>query len=216
MAKRLSLVLQILDGYASVKDFLSDLGMWGPLTSLLLGVGMYFWAQSAKLPIQTRIVSAAGVVVIGVAVVLVLRIWAQVRPQALPEDLARTHIIHLSFRIGDMARDELIIRNRTFEDCTIYGPAVLLPLGGGQILQDCSFLANAPEEMFLDIGTQPRTIIGAIGLEGCVFRRCRLVKIGFAGPPSLLEAMQREARRQQQHAPARGAAGPSGIVSGWI
>ena len=200
-SKRFRLVLEILDGYDSAKEVLKDLGVLGPLATLVAAVATYLWAASQNISAPTRAVLVATVLVLGIVLLFVWRLWAQVRPVALPEDLARTHISHLSFRIVDMARDDFVIRNRTFEDCTIYGPAVLvMPGGSSGLLQECLFHVSNATEMFLDVGSAP-AITGVIVLEGCVMRRCRLIRIAFAGPQELLRKLQAEIPSNQRSSP---------------
>lgn len=81
-----------------------------------------------------------------------------------------------TIRISDLAGDDDILRDKTFEDCTIIGPAVIAPLGVG-LLKDCTFEAH-PDTFLIPIHT-PRGVVGPIGLEGCVFRRCTFRRIGI-------------------------------------
>ena len=55
----------------------------------------------------------------------------------------------LTIRLADLARDDTFIRDRTFEDCHLYGPAMLL-LSGVGILAGCHFDAT-PEAICITI-----------------------------------------------------------------
>jgi hypothetical protein len=185
-------LIEILDSYKSARDVLRDLGIWGPVMTGLGAVGVFFWA--AHLPLPVRAVLVFAVLVLGLVLLLVFRIWAQIRPVATPNDLARAHITHLTFQITDLARYEHVIRNKTFEDCTIYGPAILVPLSAAEMVSKCVFVGTA-ESMFWEIPDGRKLVQGAIGLDGCWFRRCRFVGIGFAGPAALGEHL----KAQPQH-----------------
>lgn len=100
------------------------------------------------------------------------------------------HITHRSFRIVDLVGDEYIIRGRTFEDCTIYGPAVVVPLD--QIAFEHNSFDGPLEAILWEIPDEKNFIVGAIGLTDCIFRRCQFRGIGIAGNHSLIEKFVRE------------------------
>lgn len=82
--------------------------------------------------------------------------------------------------IPELARDELIIRNKHFDHCTIRGPAVLALLKS-VIIEDSIFIGiGSIESTLIEIPiVKPQT--GIIGLEDCVFFHCEFQKIAFAG-----------------------------------
>ena len=102
-------------------------------------------------------------------------------PQELPSDAAsRKHISRMSFRILELLpRGEIVIRGKTFEDCTIHGPSLLVLLGAG-ILERCDY-GGDENSMFWEIAEVPVMAEGVIAVVDCVFRRCTFVGIGFAG-----------------------------------
>ncbi len=85
-------------------------------------------------------------------------------------------------RTGDVP-----IQNRTFTECLIEGPAVLLPVDG------CSFdgcsLGDAqgdPRNLLLrPLG--PQKVTGAIAFKNCTFYRCRFHAVGFTGTEAFLD-----------------------------
>lgn len=81
-----------------------------------------------------------------------------------------------------------IISNRTIEDCEIRGPAMITLLDG-VTLADNNFDGdiNSP---FLEVA-EPRMIVGAIGLQDCVFRRCRFIAIGIIGTSEQIEQIKK-------------------------
>ena len=83
----------------------------------------------------------------------------------------------------------LIIEGRTFTDCLIEGPGVLLPLEG------CNFdgcnMGDAhgdPRNLMLQpVG--PKRVTGAIPLKDCKFINCRFLGVGFTGSKAYLDEM---------------------------
>jgi len=88
-----------------------------------------------------------------------------------------------SFRIVDFALDSDIIDGKTFEDCTIYGPAIIMPLESTTLAHN-TFEAD-PETLFWIVPEDKLRVIGAIGLVNCTFRRCVFRRIGVAGKREL-------------------------------
>jgi hypothetical protein len=188
--------LEILDDFGSVRELLRDLGLWTPLVTAGAAVLGYLWAQSAGISMPYRALLVANVVVLGLFTGLCLHVWSHVRRAATPEELQGAHISHRHFRIVDLAREEDLIRNRTFEDCTIYGPAVLFPIGNFGGFLNCSFGVQSARELSWPLENTERHYHGAIGLEGCVFRRCRFVRIGLAATDAMRQNIEANVRRQ--------------------
>ena len=88
----------------------------------------------------------------------------------------RGRIIYLMDLIAPGAKP--IVSNRTIEDCEIRGPAMVILLGGVTV-DDNTFDGNI-DSLFVEV-VENRVIFGAIGLRGCVFRRCRFKEIGVIG-----------------------------------
>lgn len=63
----------------------------------------------------------------------------------------------------------------TFEDCTIAGPGILLPLDDATTFDHVVF----DKEQFWMIEPE-RSYHGAIGVKNCVFRRCNFRGVGIA------------------------------------
>lgn len=80
-----------------------------------------------------------------------------------------------------------VIANRTFTDCLLEGPAVVVPVGGCHF-DDCFFGQH---------GGDPRTlmmvpmgqfqVVGPIPFADCKFVRCKFLGVGFTGDPAFLE-----------------------------
>ena len=101
---------------------------------------------------------------------------AKRQAHALPDQLTSSHLQGLNIRINDLAREEPFVRNRTFVDCHIYGPAVLVL--DGCTLRGITF--DTPIDSLFILVTQERAW-GVIKIENCIFKDCRFMKIGIAG-----------------------------------
>ena len=83
------------------------------------------------------------------------------------------------------------LRDRTFEDCDIVGPAVLMTLPNCK-LQECHWdrPGGFPEEVLYWYKPSYRNnvmLFGSIILENCVFRRCRFLLTGIAASDEMLK-----------------------------
>ena len=110
-----------------------------------------------------------------------------------PEDLAtrmvfekvRVPITHLAEAL-DLKGE--VLRGRRFVDCVVHGPAVVVP-GDETRFNGCNLgdVAGDVKNLFLRT-TGPR-IIGAVGLNDCVFEGCLVIGVGFAGTDEYVAAM---------------------------
>src|SRR5690606_2018840 len=88
-------------------------------------------------------------------------------------------------------RGEAIIEGKTFTDCFMEGPAVLLPVS------DCRFegcglgeTMGDPRNLLLQpLG--PQKVTGAVPFRNCAFINCRFQRVGFTGAAAFLQEMQR-------------------------
>ena len=101
---------------------------------------------------------------------------------ATADQLTGKFIAGHSFRITEIVHDSLI-SNRTFDDCDIYGPAVIALSGVGQVAA-CSF--DAPPEQLVITVTQEKAV-GAIKVVDCNFKNCRFHNVSFIGTQELFE-----------------------------
>jgi hypothetical protein len=97
------------------------------------------------------------------------------------DQLTSNFIYGQSFHISLIAHGG-IIRSRTFDDCDIYGPAILAMTGVAQI-HKCTFNA-VPEQVFIAVTQE--TVVGPILLIDCSFRDCRFYDIGIIGNEQLI------------------------------
>lgn len=111
--------------------------------------------------------------------------------RAEPKELTGRYIVGQHFQFADIALDGSV-RNRTFEDCVIYGPAVL-GLQGVGMMHECIF--EQPIDALLIRVNQPR-MRGVIPVEHCTFRRCTFRAIGFVGTPEIIKGFEADFARQ--------------------
>lgn len=177
-------IAEILDTASTFREALRDLGIWGPIVTFVAAGVAWLWASTANLPLPVKAALVITVLAVGLTLMLIWHIYEQVRPLAMPDDLARSHVSHFTFRIADLARDDMTIYDKTFEDCTIFGPAVLVPQGVGMFVE-CEFPATKEQVVWSVDGRT--SVTGAIAIKGCVFRRCRLIKIGLVGKKNMFD-----------------------------
>ena len=85
----------------------------------------------------------------------------------------------------------MLLSGRTFRDCIIEGPAVILVLPGTRF-ERCNFGAQGDIRELLLKPVSENKAIGSIALEGCVFEGCRFVACGFTGHQNFLDMMINE------------------------
>jgi hypothetical protein len=69
--------------------------------------------------------------------------------------------------IKEQADAEGTIRGRTFEDCDLLGPAILVPIGSGNTVTDCVYEAFPLRTYYSRTPSTPVFLV----IE-CTFRRC--------------------------------------------
>lgn len=110
-------------------------------------------------------------------------------PSLQDQELGARYFKNRTIYIADLAREladaswvTTVISSRAFEDCRIYGPAVLVPLSTGEIVgktfdNDCKFM-DGINIAWLGRPEEHPGFVGTIGLEDCVFRKCRFEQCG--------------------------------------
>jgi hypothetical protein len=85
-------------------------------------------------------------------------------------------------RLSDLVGQDSIIRDRTFEDCEINGPMVVMSTGQGVGgFHKCTW--NGESDPVFIRAAEPR-VGGVVGLEDCIFRRCRFFNVAIMHSPS--------------------------------
>ena len=92
-------------------------------------------------------------------------------------------------RVADHTVNTSEMRNYTFSNCQIVGPAILLPIGNTSIIE-CGWDVPDLNTLFWEIPESRPTVVGAVAAIDCTFSGCRFVGIGLAGPRSLRDVLQ--------------------------
>lgn len=93
------------------------------------------------------------------------------------------------FRANIMATRQPLIQGKTFTDCIIEGPAVLLALSGVNF-DACNMGVTGDDPRSLILMPMAKNkVVGAIGMKDCVFTRCRFFAVGFTGPDAFIDRM---------------------------
>jgi hypothetical protein len=99
---------------------------------------------------------------------------------ASSKELSGRYISQQTFAVADLVLDGKI-EGRTFEDCEIYGPAVLVLSGVGQMYK-CGF--DHPAAF---ITANQEHVVGPILVKDCSFKQCRFHGVGFIGPEETIK-----------------------------
>jgi hypothetical protein len=105
---------------------------------------------------------------------------------AAETELRSSYIAHKHVRISDLAVNNKVVE-RTFEDCHIYGPAVLV-LSGVGVVVDCAIEGPADTALLYPADSQKR-VLGPIEIVNTSFKRCQFHGVGFTGPRPLLDKL---------------------------
>jgi hypothetical protein len=109
------------------------------------------------------------------------QIRKEIKMFATPDELTASHLKGLTIRIADLVREDIVIRNKVFENCYIYGPATIFPIGKGRFLENV-FDTNLDSIFII---TNQKNLVGVIGVENCSFINCHFQRIAFIGPETL-------------------------------
>ena len=99
-------------------------------------------------------------------------------------DVARTEFADQSIWLPRLAVEHLNaghdrIRGKTFTDCLIEGPAVMMP--DATVVFDACHMGTASKPENLLLAPVGDLVTGVIGVSDCRFVRCRFLFIGFVG-----------------------------------
>jgi len=169
-------------------NFVAGLLLMGVAAAASAG-GLIAWSIVIDLPTPAIVAVGIGAFA-GVALLLNqgLGIARKLREKSAPwasaAQLSQPYISRFSLRLVDLVNDGQI-KGRTFEDCTIYGPAMMYTTGTG-ILTACSFDAP-PDAVFVAVAEGQTMLAGPITLVDCVFRRCDFRRVGIIGPKKIID-----------------------------
>lgn len=83
----------------------------------------------------------------------------------------------------------ILIQGKTFTDCLIEGPAIILP-AGGVTFSNCDVDDDNGDVRNLLLKPMGRSVFGAVGLRDCRFVGCRFRYVGFTGNDEFLAQVQ--------------------------
>ncbi|WP_134774386.1 hypothetical protein [Ornithinimicrobium flavum] len=92
-------------------------------------------------------------------------------------------------RLADLTLHTDVLENYRFVDCTLVGPAVVVPLNGTEILH-CRWDGDLGAVLWA-IDVERPAVIGAIGLSNCQLIGCTLQRVGLAVPASQVDEISR-------------------------
>lgn len=104
-------------------------------------------------------------------------------PEATSIQLSRNYIHGARLYLPDLTRDlTAVIKNKHFDRCVIYGPAIISPISGCHI-QGNQFACSEgnSSDLFHEISDERKEIIGIIGLIDCKFTNCWFRGVALAG-----------------------------------
>lgn len=90
---------------------------------------------------------------------------------------------------------EMTIKDKTFTDCVIEGPAVMAVMNG-TFFDNCAMGTTTDVKSLLYRPVSDVKMSGVVGVSNCRFVRCRFVQVGFTGSDQLLDEMASGIRSQ--------------------
>ena len=112
----------------------------------------------------------------------------------LARDFAATSFQDVTIPLFLLARANMerglgpLIQDRTFRDCTIEGPAVLMSVDSCSF-DDCNYGNASGDIRNLILRPEGERVTGAIPLARCTFTECHFLAIGFTGHDSFLQSL---------------------------
>lgn len=110
----------------------------------------------------------------------------------LATDLTAKSFENVALSLVDLHRTclrsgEAVISGRTFTNCRVEGPAVMLALGGVTFdATDFGYTSGDIRNIVL-FPASPTSVIGAIPVKDCVFKGCSFYALGFTGSPTFTD-----------------------------
>lgn len=98
---------------------------------------------------------------------------------ATPDELTQSVLQNRDIRLADLVREDFMIRYKTFINCHIYGPAVILPKGKTTFVHPIMLVS--PESGLIE--TSNATVSGAVVLYNCTVQDCTFHDISIIGSP---------------------------------
>lgn len=100
-------------------------------------------------------------------------------------------------RLADLvSTDDWTVSGHKFENCDIWGPAVLVLLRDVEI-SNCTW-KGTPDSLFWELSPGRKSFTGAIGVRDMAFRRCRFHGVGLAGNEAQIRHLRGSFRNLQR------------------
>lgn len=116
------------------------------------------------------------------------------QPSAQIINPLETKFTRKAIRVADLVFDgEYFVVGKTFEECYIYGPAVVAfnvnAKGEENVILNGVFDGD-PSSIFIEIQS-PRTVLGVIGFQKCRFTDCTFKRVGIIGNKEQIARMSK-------------------------
>jgi hypothetical protein len=115
---------------------------------------------------------------------------------ATPEELTRPLIRDRRVLVSGIPLEAFRIRNKTFENCDIVGPCILMLMGHLEFIGitfDCGGIPGSSTDLESILWPKTNSVlsVGVIGLDGCIFHGGTTEAIGFTGSPEMLDLFRK-------------------------
>ena len=123
------------------------------------------------------------------------------RPGRMPTDAHAAVFENVDISLFDLFRacmtgDQPLLTGRTFRNCRIDGPAVMLVLDGTRFEHTDFGFADDDIRNLLLRPVGPTKVTGTIPVHNCLFTGCEFFAVGFTGPePFLQQVMTLDTKR---------------------
>lgn len=107
---------------------------------------------------------------------------------ATPDQLLAATYSGMQIRIADLTRENTFIKGKVFENCDLYGPAVVY-FDSSNVVDISIDLSDAPIDSIL-ISTSNVGLSGVVGFRNCVLKNVLLIHIGIIGTPDAIQALK--------------------------
>jgi hypothetical protein len=94
----------------------------------------------------------------------------------------------MQIRIADLARENMFIQGKVFENCDLYGPMVV-NFDQSSIADLEVDISDAPLDDIL-ISTTNTGLSGVVAFRQCVLKNVRLVHVGIIGTPDFIQELR--------------------------
>jgi hypothetical protein len=114
-------------------------------------------------------------------------------PEATSDELLRPRIVGKTVYLYNVPRDSAsntTISERTFEDCLIVGPCATVSTGRGAVYLECGFGVPFDVDSLFFVVDKDRRVVGAIGLDHCLFRKCEFQNVALVGNKDWIQFMK--------------------------